>query len=46
MERDMLWRAFRETGAPVFYLMYRQIACNDGKYLTNEKGTGEVPVPR
>lgn len=45
MDRELMWRFFSETGAPVFYLLYRHSAGMDKSFAMDMKGTGDEPVP-
>ncbi len=38
MDTDMIWRLFVLTGAPEFYLLYKQT-------VNVQKEKGQVPVP-
>jgi len=44
MEYDAIWQAFRRTGDPVYYLLYRQI--NESALAeAKDKGPGDSPQP-
>lgn len=43
MKYDPIWQAFRETGDPVYYLLYKSAAENTKEHTKDKKTLGPVP---